>query len=158
MKKLNLILCVILTLVTVTPAFAAPGEPVGEYLDFIAEYQEFPADTAFYMQNGFIFSRDLLKELAFAPGATNFALEINNEFIPETYWERSYERIDGVFYSLTFYTHNFPDGLPAGTYHIVGHWYFPCKVALELGMTDQCEYPGADFEYIKAQMTVKFID
>ncbi|MCU0484990.1 MAG: hypothetical protein MUC85_02665 [Anaerolineales bacterium] len=156
MKKLNLILCVVLTLVIVTPAMAAPGEPVGELLDFIAEHQEFPANTPFHMDNGFVFSRDLIKALEFAPGHTSFTLLVDNEIIPESYWQRRYVQIDGVFYSVTSYVHNFPDGLPAGTYHFTGHWYFPCMVIQELGFTDECEYPNADFEWDKIDMVVVF--
>ena len=156
MKKLNLILCVILTRVIVSPAIAAPGEPVGDLLDFGIENQEFPANTPFHMQNGWIFSRETLKDLGYAPGHTSFVLEVDHVIVPVSYWERSYVKVDGVFYSLTDFIHNFEDGLPAGMHHFTGHWYLPCKVLLELGWTDECEYPNADIEWDQMDMVVEF--
>ena len=157
MEKLNLILCMILTLVIVTPALAAAGEePVGELIDFGVAHQEFPANTPFHTQNGFVFAREMLKEWGFAPGDVGFALEIDNELIPESYRERFWVHEEGVFVVYTLITHNFPEGLPAGNYHFTGTWYVPCKVALEIGFTDECEYPNAEFEWEQMEMVVTF--
>lgn len=156
MKKLNLILTVILILVMTSPVLAAPGEPVGEYLDFIAHYQEFPADTPFYMQNGYKLVRDLLKDYGLALGDLGFELVIDGEIVPASYWERYYEKEDGIFFAYALFTHNFPQGLPTGTYKIVGNWFIPCSTALEAGLTDECEHPNADFVWNAYNMTVKF--
>ena len=70
----------ILTLVLVNPVFAKAGDELtGERIDFIAHYQEYPADTAFYMNNGWKVPQDTLQEQGFTPGMLGFKLEVDNE-------------------------------------------------------------------------------
>lgn len=158
MKKLNLILCVIMILVTVTPAFAASEEPVGEWLDFIAHYQEFPADTPFHMDNWWTLEKDMLMDLGYGIGGLDFALEIDKALIPENYVERSVIEVDGVTYYDVHFIHNFPEGMPSGKYQFIAHWYISCHAALELGFPVECEYPNANFEFHTGRMIVEFTD
>ena len=151
MKKYALVISLVVLLLVVTPALANPHEPSGSRISlFFSGDQEFPANTAFYINHGW--SQESAK---YPLGLFDFELEVDGVWVNETYVERSTNvGEEGPLFDRVW-VFNFPAGM-SGEHTFKGHWYVPCQVALDAGTVTECPIPGFPYESKTTEVVINF--
>jgi len=147
MKKITFVICAILMVLMVSPVQAAAHQPTGDQINiYDSGAQEYPANTAFYIQHGWL----ILKPNSI--GWLAFELEVDGALIPATYIDHSGTTMDTYNHSWVF---SFPDGM-TGVHTFSGHWYLQCNAALRFGFVTECSHPTAHVDLQSSEVVVTF--
>jgi len=161
MKKATLLVMVLVMLLLATPAFAGPKEPVGDRILLACDQgerycqgtQEFPANTPFHIRHGWL----LFPTWGDQPGQFTFVLELDGTTVRPTYVDRWTEVTEWGPVLRRSWVYNFPDGM-SGVHTFVGSWTWPCGLALEWGLVDECANPMADFVWARGEYEITFYE
>ena len=156
------ILTAALVVTAMMPAAAKPTDkPVGVHVNLFfpppPATLNLDADTAFFVSHGW----GLVPQDEGPVGRHDFRLDIDgvdqgkgvNLTAGVGYEDPLFFIFKGQMARLRLF--NFPDGLEAGTYMFTGHWFAPCRAAVEFyGYPGPCPSPNASIEILTISRTV----
>jgi len=114
---------------------------------------KFLKDTPFHVRHGHAL-RPGVDRLV---GLFDFELGIDGVLQVEDYATRTFDPSVEYLLSL-WWTHNFPDGLPEGSYTFTGHWFGPCQWAVDeiATFSEPCPSRNSQVEFWSESLTDAF--